>query len=320
MSLSIPRIMHIRLRGSFQFGLSGVTQFRLEQIPGLRRSAQQRVQRRSGRSRRSFNLQALEVQCAISITLKAGNAHPKRNLFGRSLMHAFIDCLSCTSHEVPGHGSHVYRRDMRARSDSEFYSPARRILVEVLAILSIMQKRGIEASASRQTYGVHVVRPVQTSAASLVRRQDQELIGVETRSFSPEHGLDIVIQVGFRHTRRSLDGSVFARSETVSDCHACTSRWLNTKLTSTPRPPCYSSGHCRPDYLRSSGVRADPWPSLPPRLSRDDRWLPDRDAAPRDGDDHDQWVKDMADALPPLTDRQRDSLARLLRTPRRRAA
>jgi hypothetical protein len=55
-------------------------------------------------------------------------------------------------------------------------------------------------------------------------------------------------------------------------------------------------------------------------LSRDDRWLPGRDAAPRDGDDHDQWVKEMADALPPLTDRQRDSLARLLRTPRRRAA
>ena len=46
------------------------------------------------------------------------------------------------------------------------------------------------------------------------------------------------------------------------------------------------------------------------------------DATPRDDDDDDmdQWVKEVADALPPLTDRQRDSLARLLRTPRNRAA
>jgi hypothetical protein len=44
------------------------------------------------------------------------------------------------------------------------------------------------------------------------------------------------------------------------------------------------------------------------------------DAAPRDDDDMDQRVKEVADALPPLTDRQRDSLARLLRTPRKRAA
>jgi hypothetical protein len=34
----------------------------------------------------------------------------------------------------------------------------------------------------------------------------------------------------------------------------------------------------------------------------------------------DQWVKEVADTLPPLTDRQRDSLARLLRMPRNRAA
>jgi hypothetical protein len=34
----------------------------------------------------------------------------------------------------------------------------------------------------------------------------------------------------------------------------------------------------------------------------------------------DQRVKEVADALPPLTDRQRDSLARLLRTPGKRAA
>jgi hypothetical protein len=46
-----------------------------------------------------------------------------------------------------------------------------------------------------------------------------------------------------------------------------------------------------------------------------------RDAAPRDDDDDmDQRVKEVADALPPLTDRQRDSLARLLRTPGKRAA
>ena len=42
---------------------------------------------------------------------------------------------------------------------------------------------------------------------------------------------------------------------------------------------------------------------------------------PADEDDGmDQWVKEVADALPPLTDRQRDRLARLLRTPRSRAA
>jgi len=34
----------------------------------------------------------------------------------------------------------------------------------------------------------------------------------------------------------------------------------------------------------------------------------------------DQWVKEVADALPPLTDRQRDRLTRLLRPPRNRAA
>ena len=45
------------------------------------------------------------------------------------------------------------------------------------------------------------------------------------------------------------------------------------------------------------------------------------DAAPRDDDeDIDQWVKEVADTLPPLTDRQRDRLARLLRPPRNRAA
>ena len=42
---------------------------------------------------------------------------------------------------------------------------------------------------------------------------------------------------------------------------------------------------------------------------------------PRDDDDDmDQWVKEVAATLPPLTGRQRDSLARLLRTPRNRAA
>jgi hypothetical protein len=34
----------------------------------------------------------------------------------------------------------------------------------------------------------------------------------------------------------------------------------------------------------------------------------------------DQRVKEVADALPPLTSRQRDSLARLLRAPGKRAA
>lgn len=73
-----------------------------------------------------------------------------------------------------------------------------------------------------------------------------------------------------------------------------------------------------PDRVRKGGerpTRRTARPQPPEPSPEDD------DAAPRDDDDDmDQWVKEVVETLPPLTDRQRDSLARLLRTPRNRAA
>ena len=77
--------------------------------------------------------------------------------------------------------------------------------------------------------------------------------------------------------------------------------------------------HPLPDRARKGGERptrrtARPQPPDHHSPSHDD-------ATPRDEDDDmDQWVKEVADALPPLTDRQRDRLTRLLRPPRNRAA
>jgi hypothetical protein len=77
-----------------------------------------------------------------------------------------------------------------------------------------------------------------------------------------------------------------------------------------PPPPC----RAREGGERTTRRTTRPQPPDDQSSGRDD-------AAPADDDDDmDQWVKQVADALPPLTDRQRDRLARLLRPPRQRAA
>jgi hypothetical protein len=83
-------------------------------------------------------------------------------------------------------------------------------------------------------------------------------------------------------------------------------------MTPAHRPP-------PPRRIRKGGERPTRRTARP---QPPDNQPPGRDdAAPRDDDDDmDQWVKQVADALPPLTDRQRDRLARLLRPPRSRAA
>jgi hypothetical protein len=54
------------------------------------------------------------------------------------------------------------------------------------------------------------------------------------------------------------------------------------------------------------------------RSQQDER--PDHDGHPEDDRETglDAYIKDLADAAPPLTDEQRDTLALLLRRPRRR--
>ncbi|HEX6526516.1 MAG TPA: hypothetical protein VF070_41850 [Streptosporangiaceae bacterium] len=82
----------------------------------------------------------------------------------------------------------------------------------------------------------------------------------------------------------------------------------------TPRADPPLPGRVREGGERPTRRTARPQPPDDQPPGRDD-------AASRDEDDDmDQWVKQVADALPPLTDRQRDRLARLLRPPRNRAA
>jgi hypothetical protein len=79
--------------------------------------------------------------------------------------------------------------------------------------------------------------------------------------------------------------------------------------------PHWQSPRHHAEYGKENAPRAArPGPGRPMTPS------PGRDDAKDDDDDMDQWVKEVADALPPLTDRQRDRLARLLHPPRNRAA